>query len=127
MFGFFKKIGKLGAGGLNLIRHIPGVNTVALVIPGGSAALAAIGAADHVLDAVNDKGNPAKRAAGIKAVKATQALAKAGNVGAANGMTMLGKRAAALRAAREHRVDPRTGMVRRLPGKVAPPAHVKRA
>jgi|SRR5882724_13701693 len=126
MFGFLKKLAKVGAGGLSLIRHVPGLNAVALVIPGGSAAVAAIGAADHVLGAVNDLGNPAKRAAGIQAVKATQALAKAGNVGAANGLTMLGKRAAALRAARQHRVDPRTGIVRRLPqGKVLGVARVK--
>lgn len=125
MFGFFKKIAKVGSGGLSLLRHIPGVNTVALVIPGGSAALAAADAADKVLHAVNDVGNPARRAAGIKAVAATKKLAAAGNVHAANGLTVLGKRAAALRVARMHRVNPKTGVVRRLPGKVEAPVAVK--
>ena len=121
-FGFFKNLAKVGAGSLALIRKIPGVNAVALVVPGGSAALAAVGAADHILGAVNDTGNAAKRAAGLAAVANTKKLAAQGNVGAANGLTMLGKRAAALREAKQHRVNPKTGVVRRLPGKASPGA-----
>jgi hypothetical protein len=113
MFGLFKSIAKVGSGGLKLVRKIPGVNVVAMVVPGGTAALAAVSAADHVLGAVNSP-HPEKRAAGAKVVKATAALAKAGNVDAANGLTMLGKRAAALRAARLHRVHPVTGVVRKV-------------
>lgn len=112
-FGFFKKIAKVASGGLNLIQKIPGVGAVAMVVPGGTAALAAAGAADKVLRAVNAPKGSKQQQAGAKAVEATKMLAAKGNVEAANGLTVLGKRAAALRVAREFRVHPRTGIVRR--------------
>ena len=112
-FGFFKKIAKVASGGVHLLTKIPGISAVAMIVPGGTLALTAAGAADKVLSAVNaPKGSP-KQKAGAAAVKVTAALAAKGDVGAANGLTVLGKRAAALRVAREFRVHPRTGVVRR--------------
>lgn len=113
MFGFIKKIAKGVSGGVKLIGKIPGVKFAAVLIPGGAPALAAVGAADTVLSGVNSK-HPQKRATAINVVKTTEALAKAGNVQAANGLTMIGKRAAALRAAKLHRVHPVTGVVRKV-------------
>ena len=113
MVGFVKRIGKIASGGIKLIGKVPGVSAAVMLVPGAAPALAAVNAADHVLEAVNGS-HPELRAAGIQTVKATAALAKAGNVNAANAMTMLGKRAAALRAARLHRVHPKTGVVRKV-------------
>lgn len=116
-FGFFKKIAKVASGGLSLIQKVPGINAVALIVPGGSAALAAAGAADKVLKAVNAPKGSKQAVAGAKAVQATKLLAAKGNVEAANGLTVLGKRAAALRVSKEFRVHPRTGIVRRAGAK----------
>jgi hypothetical protein len=113
MFGFIKKIAKGVSGGVKFIGKIPGVKFAAVLIPGGAPALAAVGAADSVLSGVNSS-HPQKRATAINVVKTTEALAKAGNVQAANGLTMIGKRAAALRAAKLHRVHPTTGVVRKV-------------
>lgn len=105
-------VSKLAHQALGVMKPFAG--TVALVIPGGSAAVAGVYAADKLLQSYNSP-HPAKQQAAARVVRATKILAAKGNVAATNGLNMMNKRAAALREARKHRIDSK-GVIHRLAG-----------
>ena len=115
-FGFLKKavnaVGKAAGSVVKnpLVKMVAG--GVAVVFPPvGMPIAAGIAISDKVLREVNSK-NPQKKAAGNAVVRNTMDLAAKGSVGASNALTLMNKRAAALREARKYQVDTR-GCVRR--------------
>jgi hypothetical protein len=111
---FFSKIGKAVSGAVKAVSPIlkPVAGTLAVVFPPVGVPLAAgIAISDKVVKALNSS-DPPKREAAQRMVAATTQLAASGNVSARNGLTLLGKRAAALREARRWQVQP-TGRLRR--------------
>lgn len=119
-FGFFKKIGRgLGKVGKGIVKNpltkaVAG--GVAIVFPPVGVPIAAgVAVTDRVLKDANQKRNPALAAKAKTAIRNTMALSTRGHVGASNAMTLLNKRAAALREAKKYKVD-RRGCTRRVAG-----------
>lgn len=107
-----KKVVKVAAGAGKLLKPIAG--GLAIVYPPVGVPLAAgIMVADKANGAINSK-DPKRKAAAVRVVAHTVKLAQSGHKGAANGLTLMVKRAAQTRAARQFRVDPRSGRVLRV-------------